>query len=902
MAFPATPLPLVVALAPGADPISPATWNFQDITTDVRESAGLTIQVGRQDESGQVDATQVRMQLAGSTGRYTRTNPSSDLYGLLDRGSPIQPRITRVNDTFGRTTSPGWGTEPTSGLTWTHTGTSSWATTGAAGTYTAATANVSATALLTAATGHDVDITSTASVPAVMTGAAWVHATMVRYQDTANLYRLHTEFTTAGTIGVKIVRTAGGVSTDLTSVISTGVSYSAGTRIRTRVRAVGATLQIRCWLESGSEPTVWHAQVDDDDVTGTQTGVLEWRVIGNTNVGSLTVTVDDWRVDIIRATTPVPEWPVRWDQSGRSVTAPITGAGILRRLGQGQDAVRSPMYRQVTQYSTLVGHWPMEDPSGSAALTNTVVGGKAGTITTTELGQSDRPPGAAGSAKAVLLSIMSGQFLPASTSAGWQFAFSMKLAQAAPVIETEVIRWTTSNGLTWSWRVSSTTYRLTVTQADVTVATASTTFGTGINPTDWISYRVKVSVSGGTVTVEVAWFSVDIGATGFTTSYSGTPGALATWRQAANDASVDALTCHVFGVTGVADDLQSYNAQASFNGYAGEIATSRLARLSVEAGVPMAIIGTSTTAMGPQSIGSYLDLVREVEAADLGLVYERGAGLGYLAHSSRRNQTAAMVLDMASGHIAEPPEPVDDDQRLRNKVKVARTGGSEVTVTDPASIAKSGTWPDDVTVNLASDSQLPHHAGWRLHLGTIDELRWPRISLNLARQPSLIASWCSVRVGSRITIANPPAAVATGQGLDLIVEGWVETLGPFQWDVDLVCSPARPWDVGVYDSSAARYDSGTTTLQSTVAAGVTSLVLTFGKPGEGWSTAAASQPYDLLIAGERIRVPVGGMGAITGSGPCTQPVTGATRAINGIAKSLPAGSEVHIATPGRYAL
>src|SRR6185436_7167963 len=284
-------------------------------------------------------------------------------------------------------------------------------------------------------------------------------------------------------------------------------------------------------------------------------------------------------------------------------------------------------------------------------------------------------------------------------------------------------------------------------------------------------------------------------------------------------------------------------------GYAGETAGARLKRLANESGVQLNVLGSSANSalMGVQGNDNFLTLARECEAADQGILYESGAGLAYLPWSARINQPVAMALDFATGQIGAPPEPVDDDQRLRNRIELSRTGGGREIVTDDASIAKSGTYIDSVEVNLQADAQLAAHAGWRLHLGTIDELRWPRIELNLARNPGLIAAWCSVQIGSRITVANPPGAVA-GQSLDLIVEGWTETLGQYRWDVALSCSPARPWRVAVQGDSSSRKDSRTTTLSGSLTTTATSVSITTANPREVWSTTAV--PYNVLIAGE----------------------------------------------------
>ncbi|WIM97844.1 hypothetical protein ACTOB_001398 [Actinoplanes oblitus] len=903
MAFPVTPLPLYVGLAAGADPVTPATWTIDDITADVRVGQGVTIQAGRQDEGDVVGATTLNATLDNRGGHYSRVNPLGRWYGKLDKGSPVQARISRIADTFSRTTASGLGTDPVSGITW--TGNTAFSCTGTQAQVTIGTDNFTATTIASQVTGYDLEISYTSAVSVLPVGASWVMSAVFWYDATSlSYYKAHTEFQPGGGIVVKVQRVAARNYIDVLGITATGVTYTAGAKIRTRILVVGGAILVKVWPATGSEPAAWSASVTETmpQSSGAGVGLEMWRVAGMTNGSSVVASVDDYRVDVIRATTPVPEWPVRWDQSGKDVTAPITGSGVLHRLSQGQEALRSPMYRMITQFSSLVGHWPLEDGSGATQLANSVSGGRPGSCTASlTLGADGGPGGAASVVQSPIDSTMSGIFRRSSATAGWQISFGAKLATTAPVAETTMFTWTTSNGYLWTWAVRSTTFRLTVTQDDTVLMTNAVTFGTGYFPTNWLDYRFKVSASGGTVTVEAAWFSTDLGAIGTTWTFSGTPGALASWRMATNTATADALWTHIYGVTGLADNLQSSAVQNAFDGYTGELAGNRAARLATEEGIPLVLIGPVGTKMGPQRAATILDLLRECETTNQGVLSERGAGLAYLNRVGLYNQVPVMTLDFNVGHVAAPPEPTDDDLRLRNRIRLSRPSGSEVTVQDDTSISRSGVYADDVEVNLATDPQLTDHAWWRLHLGTVDEPRWPRISLNLARNPSLIGAWCTVRVGSRITVANPPATFA-GQSLDLIVEGWTERLGPYSWDVDLVCSPARPWDVAVYDSAASRYDSRTTTLASTAAAGATTLVLTITNPADVWSTKAASQPYDLVISGERVRVPVGGMSTVSGTGPYTQTITGATRAINGIAKSLPAGSEVHIATPGRYAL
>jgi hypothetical protein len=242
------------------------------------------------------------------------------------------------------------------------------------------------------------------------------------------------------------------------------------------------------------------------------------------------------------------------------------------------------------------------------------------------------------------------------------------------------------------------------------------------------------------------------------------------------------------------------------DGYIGEEAGDRAARLCAENNVPIYRLGGDTEPMGRQRAAKLVDLLRECEAADQAILCERGNALMFIPRVRRYNPDVALALDWSLGHLDEAPEPTDDDQRLRNQITVSRTNGSSVTLIDQPSIDAAGTYDDSKELNIAYDVRLRDFAGWFLSLGTADYLRWPRIKINLVAHPELIPSWLACRIGSRLTIANPPDAQLAGEVIDVIIEGYTETINNYRWDVELSCSPAQPWLVGAYDDTAYRYD------------------------------------------------------------------------------------------------
>ncbi|WP_433117089.1 hypothetical protein [Micromonospora sp. CA-246542] len=587
---------------------------------------------------------------------------------------------------------------------------------------------------------------------------------------------------------------------------------------------------------------------------------------------------------------------------GRSTTR-LVAEGLLRRIGTWSDPIRSPMYRTISSRATSIGHWSLEDDRDALALSNSYPGGALGTISSgLTIGDSESAQGAAQSVRVGAATQMTGRFADASATAGWQIAWSFKLP-AVPAAVGQLLSWTTSNGYTWTIEADATGYRITVTNAaGALLLSGSVLPGDAGPPNRWTTMRVKVSASGGTVTVEHAWYAQgQTTTTGWTTTFSGTVGALRSWTQNGNPVVDGGWFSHIFGVTGVSDVLNSATALQVFNGYNGEAAGTRFLRVTAEQGLTRAMIGGSTNSlpMGPQKPGTLLDILKEIRDTDDCRIDDERFDIG-LTMTVRRglyNQTPALALTYP-GDIYDYEKEIGD-LNTHNRVTVKNASGGEVTVTrdsGPMSVqpppAGVGLNPATVDVNVADEKNLEPIATWHLAKGTLDLPLYRSVSVNLTASPALVTGALAVREGSYITITGLEA-----ETIHLLVVGMVRQTTPGTDIITYSCEPYDPYRIGVWDDSAFRYDSRTSTLNAGYTASATSMVVTFTDRADAWSTTAA--PYEWLVGGERIRVT--SMGAVSGSGPWTQTAT-VVRAVNGISKAQTAGTEVHLADAKRWGL
>jgi hypothetical protein len=603
-----------------------------------------------------------------------------------------------------------------------------------------------------------------------------------------------------------------------------------------------------------------------------------------------------------------------WDTSGKQAIVSVSASGSLRRLTQGKSPLRSVLYRSISA-AKPVAYWSLEDGSTASQGASALTGGSP-------LAWSGTPPTRSsktlrGSAPLITLATdtgLAGSVQPYTSSANWwgiQFVINIP---TRPTSDLPIITLFT-NGSRTRWDLGygpggGGVMFWNVFDANGNMQTVSTTGFDGSFPdgNPWgkdIIIGWNIHQSGSNIAVDGAWAWQDSGgldliASFFNGTITGATNGTVNRVEVLPGWSRSGWSYGHISVWGQPFSL--YSRQMA--GYNNELVTDRLARLCAEQGVPLTITGTSTTRMGPQGIDSFVNLLRDCESTDLGLLYDGfGPGLGYITRAARYNQTAALTLDMAAGQVAAPFAPVDDDQKNRNLYKVDRKNGSSATYEDtdgPLGTTAIGTYDSSATVNVATDTVLPNYASWLVHQGTVEGFRYPALNLDLAAVPALIDDWVAARLNSRIDVLNVDSK-ATGHAagtVSLLDEGYTETLGPKSWKVAANCSPERPWEVFEVESpQRGRLQTGGSKLQAGVSASAVSLQVATTS-GPIWTTSAtfpADFPFDIEVSGERMTV----TGVVGTSSPQTFTVT---RAVNGVSKAQAANASVKVWRPGVLAL
>ncbi|WP_124813072.1 hypothetical protein [Micromonospora globispora] len=918
MAFPATPLAMTVELYLGP------SLGWVDITSDVRQSSagsggGVSIGTrGRSSPGRDPDVVRCNLVVNNAGGKYSPRNPASPYYGLLTRNTPLRVRVADV-DPGGALAVDGWrrnsGT-PGAAVTAPHTslnGTGdvdvrvwlrmdAWTFHGGifvVGKDDSWSLAIGDTGMLEwrwvdGSSGAHAIAQSVKPAPAA-DGSLAIRATLTVSDGSVRFYSAPTLAGPWTQLGGAFIAGATSVKASATNGVQVGRVASYGDNAVT-----GELFGME--LRSGG------TLVASPDFTTLRAGATSL-----TDAQGRVWTFDPGAVPIDRGARfhgEVSEWPLKWNLAGTDTWVPLEASGIRRRLGQGNSPVVSPLRRTVAGVNPAA-YLPLEDGAAATRPTSAAAGVATGTSSGVTFGNDPGPhlPGTASVAKmTTATATLSTAVAQRSGASTWSLLLFFKL-NAMPVGSDVVyarVYFTGGRVTRWDFMLSGGGYRWIGYDSTGVVVDDRSFSNTSVPPNDWVIHYIEWSTSGSSVSWQ-PWMANAVDGTFFVGGpylYTGAVGQPTRVDVVGSSYFQDALLGHL----AVAPQriLYAGDFAAVASGYSGEKAGERIARVCAEEGLPVTWWGFphDTTPAGPQPIAPLLDILADAAKTDGGLLLEgRGhLGLHYRTRASLYNQTPIPVdyTDLVQ------LEYTDDDELTRNDVTVSRPDGGSaraVQTSGPLSVLNPpdgvGTYDTSEKVNVATDSQLIDHAGWRLHLGTVDEARYPKVKFNLA-SPALAADAATTKAvvladaGDVASIAGLPAWLPPGPAR-VMVDGYAETLDKFEWSITWNGSPASAWDIATWSGSARMVANGTT-LTAAITAGATSFQITSTAANGAWTTDPTQFPLDLKVGAERVTV-----SAISGTG-LTQTVTVTARAVNGVSKAWPVGTSVDVWEPAVFAL
>lgn len=915
-AFPGGPLGLRVELdIAGA---------WADISGYVYQRDGVRISRGRQDEGSDVNPTSCFLTLDNRDGRFSPRNPTGAYYGLIGRNSQLRVSVLmatgwlRINQVTGDVLAPVY---------------------------------VSTTDKAALDITGDIDVRFDADLDSwrdsmeligkwTETGNQRSWTLILNVSGTVTLYRSNDGSAVgAGTSTVPIPVTNGRIAVRATLDVNNGsggktttfyvADTIAGTwaQLGDPVVAAGTTS-----LFSGTSPLylldnpgvansnevirgrIYAAQVYNG-IAGTRVAAPDFTIQtegvtsfadAHSNTWTLTGDLDLTRYDT-RFVGEVASFPQRWDVTGRDIYSPVEAYGVLRRLAQGS-VVGSSIYRGIIRDPLTLSYWAMEDASGATFFSG--VGG--GNLRA----NGADPAGESGFVSSDPVAVIGATALAAIpntyVSTGETTVKMLMHVPDAGVSATTTLFTVTTAGTAPVWDVVCTTGgSLSIVAKDGDGATI-TTIGPNAFAVNGRYMQIKLILENQGADVQ-ADLTVLFQNTETIFDMTG----IVSSRQTGRVTRITLNPRNAASMEGVAVGHLALNASLittfdeevpQVNGWAGETATDRIARLCAEEGVAFCPIGPrgdgDSSPLGVQTSAGLLDLLRTAARADDGILFEGRdfLELRYRPRLAIYSQQSDVTLGYTD-HQMDEMVPVEDDQQTENDVTVSRVGGGssreELTVgplsTDIPPVGV-GRYDQSYSLSLEEDRVLPDHAGWRLHKGTVDEARFPRVDLSLesGHFTGIFGELARMDLGDRITILAQPAWIDQRE-IHQLIQGYTEELNAFRRGFGLNLSPASPWDVGVWNDfyEEDRYGNGACTTAEALDTTETGVDVLTGTESQRWSATAV--PYDVIIGGEIMTVT-----AVTGS-TNTQTLT-CTRSVNGVVKSHLTGQTIELATLSYYGL
>ncbi len=885
--------------------------------------------------------------LNNSGGHWTPGNPMSDYYAYLQgRNVPTRLSLRVIRDTFSRTVAGAWGTLDT-GETWqpVTAGGGTFAVGSGVGTHTNPSAGGWVASLLPDSY-PDMCVAVDGAWNLNVAGGAYEPLNLVlRYQRSGALvdrhYILRASVSTAEVLTLAIHDSVAGLISSSTVTIGS-VLVPGANAFRAKFQVEGQTLRGKIYPISGIpddldrwEPLDWQVSTHSDVLTGGVAGVRTGVGAGNTNI-PITTSYDNFTVSLLQHTGELTNLRPQWNENHAVKTAAIKMADITQRLGRPQrpalsSAPRRYLAEGLNSDFVPTDFWPLDEAASAPlqGLSQVTGGSRAMFVRETGVvpnrgaitwGETDtRNPAVPGfptlsNGGRLVFPVQTGP-LGSVSSVMW----SMRLS---PDAGAQVFFSTTAVSNRFSlFLYTDGTFDLFSNPSGSTVASGRV-IDSGLDGR-WVTMGVSFFPNG----AETDCFVVvdgEINGGGFIVAdaaYSPLREVLVHVPQPISGGQGGGAFSTMTVTASRWDALSSgfwlyERMHLAMMGWRGEFAGVRAQRLCSEEGVPFDYWGslTQTRAMGPQRPEPLIDQLEECADVDGALLFapRYTAGVAYRPRRAMTSRTADSTLDYSAKHIAPSLAPSADDRPTANLVVAEKINGGTLTVEQtagPMNTANPGFDPDAVgispaeaKVNCDSEAQLGDIGGWVRAQGTVPEVRFPSVTVNL-RAPALTTGVdptlparqvTALRPGDRLVVTSLTAADVY-RDLDQLVRGGVTSFtDKFNHMVRLNTSPYEKYKAGVYGDTESRYDGGITTLDAQLTAGVTGARNISVITGEMWTNAAGAYPLNVLISGELCTV-----SGVTGVGTA-QVMTISARALNGVSKTHPAGTRVQLASPVYY--
>lgn len=938
MVFPATPRELVTEMFIGG------VW--VDISADVRGKDVVHFTSGKSDRSSSTSPSTSSFTLnngpskvAGTLGQracYSLRNPVGPYYERLTRNTQIRQKLRGLAaPAFDASSSAAVGSVATS---WTHTGASS-----ATGVLVWVLQSGSTSLQTIDVTYGGVTVPSVHSV-VTATGRIYTYYLGTNVPGGAQTVAINPSAPGPALLPVSVTVTGG----DATELNNGPLPASTTNTTANPSLSVSTTQlsQLFGVLHSGQDAVgsvtagAGYTDVLENDF-GTDTGSAIRRTTGTTTSPTTvnwTATADTWTA-VAYAISAVSyrfwgemsDLPNTWDVTATDADAQVQAAGILRRIQQGDRPIFSALREYLSDFPSR-SYWPLDDGSGSAT------GRNLGEVAWAFYRNGAWIPtsGYGATFDGDLQPLSSGFQMSNPDSLTQQSAYGSAAGPPGsqvvldyvyrPNITGDQIFQIRMNGLYWL----NVRQRHDGVNNDFVIEVQPSPYGGG-------GGGIPVNIASSAKLFELVDYQVhhvratfvqtggDVNATIYLDGVSVVTGLIASM-------TLDTLTqvgayftplldgaIFTIGHVAVWDDTYpppplATAVQAS-QLWLGEMAADRFARLCTTADFPFVVQGTDSIPMGQQGTDYFSNQLSEIEATDLGMIYEPRDQLavGYRTRSSLYNQDATVTASYTARELATGFSPIEDDAGIRNDVFAQRRNGGSfqaTKLTGPLSVVAPpngvGRYKDEVPVNVQTDDDLPAIAGWLLNLGTVDEPRFAQIRFDLAlpgivANPALADALLRIAEGDRLQV-TATSALGLYDGVSQIVLGRDETLSQEGYAHEIIfnCAPASAYEVAEFDDGVSRFDPGE---YSTVNAGMTTTATTMQVLAESvngafayWTTNAAMMPISIKVSGEEMTVT-----AIAAGVAGVQNFT-VVRSVNGVVKTQSAGAQVYLKRPTIFAL